>query len=149
MVAARILDPHTKLATTRWWHATTLAEEYGVVQIDATDLYAAMDWLLERQGAIQKKLAARYLSERALALYSSGKPDDHSWHIFAPLLFLDELAINRGNFIKRMQERGIGVNPAILPFRYCGEMGHRPGDLPMRCASGCRRSRGCRRAAWL
>ena len=26
MVAARVLAPHTKLATTRWWHSTTLAE---------------------------------------------------------------------------------------------------------------------------
>ena len=69
MVAARILAPHTKLATTRWWHTTTLAEEYGVVAADETDLYAGMDWLLERQGAIQKKLAARHLSEGALALY--------------------------------------------------------------------------------
>ncbi len=69
MVAARILAPHTKLATTRWWHTTTLAEEYGVVETDETDLYAAMDWLLERQGAIEKKLAARHLSEGGLALY--------------------------------------------------------------------------------
>jgi transposase len=69
MVAARILAPHTKLATTRWWHTTTLAEEYGVVETDEADLYAAMDWLLERQGAIQKKLAARHLSEGGLALY--------------------------------------------------------------------------------
>src|SRR2546430_4126826 len=30
MVAARILAPHTKLATTRWWHTTTLAEDFGV-----------------------------------------------------------------------------------------------------------------------
>jgi transposase len=69
MVAARILSPHTKLATTRWWHTTTLPEEYGVIEADETDLYAAMDWLLERQGAIQKKLAARHLSEGGLALY--------------------------------------------------------------------------------
>jgi hypothetical protein len=70
MVAARILAPHTKLATTRWWHTTTLAEEYGVLGTDEADLYAAMDWLLERQGAIEKKLAARHLSEGALALYA-------------------------------------------------------------------------------
>jgi transposase len=69
MVAARILSPHTKLATTRWWHTTTLPEEYGVVEADETDLYAAMDWLLERQGQIQKKFAARHLSQGALALY--------------------------------------------------------------------------------
>jgi transposase len=69
MVAARILSPHTKLATTRWWHTTTLPQEYGVIDADENDLYAAMDWLLGRQGQIQKKLAARHLSEGALALY--------------------------------------------------------------------------------
>ena len=69
MVAARVLAPHTRLATTRWWHTTTLAEECGVADADETDLYAAMDWLLERQDRIQKKLAARHLSEGALALY--------------------------------------------------------------------------------
>lgn len=69
MVAARILAPHTKLATTRWWHTTTLPEEFDVVGVDENDLYAAMDWLLDRQGAIQKKLAARHLSEGGLALY--------------------------------------------------------------------------------
>ncbi len=69
MVAARVLEPHTKLATTRWWHTTTLAEEYGVEGADERDLYGAMDWLLERQGAIERKLAARHLREGALALY--------------------------------------------------------------------------------
>ena len=69
LVAARVLEPHTKLATTRWWHTTTLAEEYGVQEADEHDLYEAMDWLLERQGAIERKLAARHLRDGALALY--------------------------------------------------------------------------------
>ena len=69
MVAARILSPHTKLATTRWWHTTTLPEEFGVTEADENDLYAAMDWLLERQPAIEKKLAARHLHEGGMALY--------------------------------------------------------------------------------
>src|SRR5271169_1232345 len=69
MVAARIVAPHTKLATTRWWHSTTLAEEFGVADADEDDLYAAMDWLLARQDTIQKKLAARHLSAGSLVLY--------------------------------------------------------------------------------
>src|SRR5712692_2424150 len=69
MVAARIIAPHTKLATTRWWHTTTLAEEFDVTEADEDDLYTAMDWLLERQGAIEKKLAARHLGEGSLVLY--------------------------------------------------------------------------------
>lgn len=69
MVASRILAPHTKLATTRWWHTTTLAEDFGVVDATEDDLYAAMDWLLQRQDRIQKKLATRHLSASGLVLY--------------------------------------------------------------------------------
>jgi transposase len=69
MVASRILAPHTKLATTRWWHTTTLAEDFGVAEATENDLYAAMDWLLARQNTIQKKLAARHLSAGGLVLY--------------------------------------------------------------------------------
>jgi transposase len=69
MVASRIVAPHTKLATTRWWHTTTLAEDFGVADASEDDLYAAMDWLLARQSAIQNKLAARHLSAGGLVLY--------------------------------------------------------------------------------
>jgi transposase len=69
MVAARIVAPHTKLATTRWWHTTTLSTDFGVADANEDDLYAAMDWLLARQDAIQKKLAARHLSAGGLVLY--------------------------------------------------------------------------------
>jgi transposase len=69
MVAARILAPHTKLGTTRWWHTTTLADDFGVAEADEDELYEAMDWLLARQDRIQKKLAARHLSAGSLVLY--------------------------------------------------------------------------------
>jgi len=69
MVASRILAPHTKLATTRWWHTTTLAQDFGVVDANEDDLYEAMDWLLDHQEAIQKKLAARHLSPGGMVLY--------------------------------------------------------------------------------
>ena len=69
MVAARIVAPHTKLATTRWWHTSTLAADFGVADANEDDLYAAMDWLLERQETIQKKLAARHLHDGGLVLY--------------------------------------------------------------------------------
>src|SRR5258705_13091929 len=69
MIASRIVAPHTKLATTRWWHTTTLADDFGVADADEDDLYAAMDWLLARQDRIQKKLASRHLSAGGLVLY--------------------------------------------------------------------------------
>ena len=69
MMAARILDPQTKLAMTRSWAATTLADTFGVTWADEQDCYAAMDWLLTRQDRIQKKLAARHLKADGLVLY--------------------------------------------------------------------------------
>ena len=47
MVAARLLEPASKLATTRWWQVTTLPAELGVEEADEEDLYAALDWLVE------------------------------------------------------------------------------------------------------
>ncbi len=69
MVAARIIKPASKLATTRWWHTTTLAEQFGVTDTNETELYAAMDWLLKRQSIIERKLSRRHLNQGALALY--------------------------------------------------------------------------------
>ena len=69
MIAARIVSPNTKLATTRQWHSTTLAQDFGVAGADEDDLYGAMDWLLAHQDSIQKKLADRHLEEGGLVLY--------------------------------------------------------------------------------
>jgi len=69
MIVQRLIDPCSKLATTRQWHSTTLAEEMGVADATEDDLYAAMDWLLERQERIEKKLAARHLDQGGLVLY--------------------------------------------------------------------------------
>ena len=69
MVMARILAPASKLATTRWWHTTTLPDACGVTDADEEDLYAALDWLLTRQTHIEKKLAARHLHKGGFVLY--------------------------------------------------------------------------------
>jgi transposase len=69
MIAERLLFPSSKLANTRHWLDTTLAEELNVADANEDQLYDAMDWLLERQSAIEKKLAKRHLSDGALVLY--------------------------------------------------------------------------------
>jgi hypothetical protein len=73
MIAARLLDPRSKLATARGLDeesaTSTLADELGVASATADDLYDAMDWLAERQERIEKKLAARHLREGTLLLY--------------------------------------------------------------------------------
>lgn len=69
MIAARILEPRSKLATSRSWSRYTLTADLGVEGASEKELYAAMDWLSEHQPRIEKKLAARHLQDGALALY--------------------------------------------------------------------------------
>jgi transposase len=69
MIVQRVIDPCSKLATTRCWHDSTLAEELGVQDADEHQLYQAMDWLLQRQERIEKKLATKHLSQGCQVLY--------------------------------------------------------------------------------
>ena len=73
MIAARIVEPCSKLATARGFDPdtlqSTLGEVLGVEAADADDLYAAMDWLLPRQGRIEEALAKRHLGEGTFVLY--------------------------------------------------------------------------------
>jgi transposase len=69
MIVERLIHPRSKLANTRHWGDTTLAEEFSVADAEVDELYEALDWLLERQKSIEKKLAARHLEEGGLVLY--------------------------------------------------------------------------------
>ena len=73
MVVARVFEPGSKLATARSLAADTardsLADMLGLEDCGEDDLHAAMDWLLERQDAIERRLAKRHLQDGALVLY--------------------------------------------------------------------------------
>ncbi len=69
MICQRVIEPGSKLATVRALGRSTLATELGVEGADSDDLYAAMDWLSERQGRIEDRLARRHLKDGELVLY--------------------------------------------------------------------------------
>jgi len=73
MIAARVIAPCSKLATARQLGGDTLSsslgELLGVAQADADDLYEALDWLLQGQRRIERKLARRHLQEGQLILW--------------------------------------------------------------------------------
>ena len=70
MVAGRIIAPQaSKLAMTQALADTTLAEDLGVADAHEDALYAATDWLIERQDKIEKRLARRHLKEGGLVLF--------------------------------------------------------------------------------
>jgi hypothetical protein len=69
MVVQRVLAPGSKLACARQLSQSSLADELGLGEVDADELYAALDWLGERQERIEARLARRHLEEGAHVLY--------------------------------------------------------------------------------
>jgi hypothetical protein len=73
LLIGRILEPASKLAAARGLSPATAASSLGEVldlgEVDEDDLYTALDWLLERQPAIETALAHRHLTNGTLVLY--------------------------------------------------------------------------------
>ena len=69
MIAQRLLEPGSKLACVRALGQSTLADELDVAGCDEDELYAALDWLGERQEQIERRFAGRHLRAGELALY--------------------------------------------------------------------------------
>jgi len=73
MLVHRLLAPGSKLATARGLaeatRTSTLSAALKLPAVDEDDLYAALDWLLARQGAIEQALARRHLQAGQLVLY--------------------------------------------------------------------------------
>jgi len=69
MIASRILEPASKLATVRSFERSTLASELGVEDANEDELYSAMDWLVQAQPKVEARLAERHLTEGGLVLY--------------------------------------------------------------------------------
>jgi hypothetical protein len=65
LVISRVVKPGSKLSTLAWWGDTTLGADLGVAGASTDDIYAAMDWLEDRQDAIEAELARRHLSPAA------------------------------------------------------------------------------------
>jgi transposase len=73
LLVGRILEPASKLAAARALSpataASSLGEALGLGEVDEDELYTALDWLLERQPAIETALAKRHLINGTLVLY--------------------------------------------------------------------------------
>ena len=62
LIISRVVRPGSKLSTLTWWPDTTLGADLDVAGASTDEVYAAMDWLVDRQDAIEKQLAARHLA---------------------------------------------------------------------------------------
>jgi hypothetical protein len=69
LIVSRVARPASKLSTIGWWGDTTLGADLGVAGVSTDEVYAAMDWLVDRQDAIEAGLAGRHLQQGGMALF--------------------------------------------------------------------------------
>ena len=73
MLVAQVIPPGSELALARGLRgeaaSSSLGRVLGVAGCDEDDLYAAMDWALERKDIIENILAGRHLANGTLVLY--------------------------------------------------------------------------------
>src|SRR3954449_11341985 len=73
MVTARLTEPTSKLATAKALSPETASSSLGAIMglgaVDEDELYTALDWLAERQAAVEAALARRHLHDGTLVLY--------------------------------------------------------------------------------
>ncbi len=128
MIAQRLLQPASKLATSRLWHCSTLARELSLHDAAEDDLYDAMDWLLQRQQRIEQRLAQRHLGEHAQVLYdvSSSDYQGHTCPLMQcgysrdrkrgrPLVVYGLLADRRGRPLAVQAYPGNTADPSTVP----------------------------------
>jgi len=80
MVAQRVVRPDSKLGTAARFADTTLGGDFGVAAATEDDLYAAMDWVLDRQPFIEKKLAQRHLKAGGRVFYDLSSSSYYGSH---------------------------------------------------------------------
>jgi Transposase DDE domain len=69
LIVSRVVRPRSKLSTIGWWQDVTLGVDLGVAGASTDEVYAAMDWLVDRQDAIEAQLARRHLREGGIAMF--------------------------------------------------------------------------------
>lgn len=71
LIVSRAVRPKSKLSTVRWWSDgdTTLGADLGVADASTDEIYAAMDWLADRQPDIEAVLARRHLRQGGIAMF--------------------------------------------------------------------------------
>ena len=62
LILSRVIRPKSNLSTLAWWADCTLGVDLDAADASTDEIYAAMDWLVDRQDAIEKKLATKHLS---------------------------------------------------------------------------------------
>ena len=115
LIISRVVRPASKLSTLGWWADCTLGTDLDVAGATTDEIYAAMDWLLGRQDAIESKLAAKHLGPEVIRVDGVVRSD---------LLLGDRpvLGAGRARLLPRRQE-GLRADRIRHPHRPRGAPG--------------------------
>jgi dTDP-4-amino-4,6-dideoxygalactose transaminase len=108
------------------YNLTDVAAAVGLGQL------RRLEYFNRRRRALATRYFERLRTDPQMLLPARGD-DGHSWHMFAPLLPLEQIHIGRAEFIREMHRRGIGVGihyPALHLCSFYRRMGHQIGDFP-------------------
>lgn len=108
------------------FNMTDIAARIGLGQLPSLDAFNTR----------RRDLARRYFASLDASLHL-GLPvadfEQSNWHMFQVLLPLERLAISRGEFLRRMHAKGIGIGvhyPAMHLFSAYRRAGWKEGDCP-------------------
>ena len=111
------------------FNLTDIAARIGLGQLPRLDAFNAR----------RRELARHYLEQfgRVNAALGCGLPpadfENSNWHMFQITLPVDDLKLSRGDFIRAMAQRGLGVGvhyPALHLFSAYRRLGFRDGQFP-------------------
>ena len=111
------------------FNLTDIAARIGLGQLPRLDAFNAR----------RRELARHYLEQfgRVNAALGCGLPpadfENSNWHMFQITLPVDDIKLSRGDFIRAMAQRGLGVGvhyPALHLFSAYRRLGFREGQFP-------------------
>jgi hypothetical protein len=148
LIISRVVKPASKLATLTWWADSTLGADLGVAEAGTDDIYAAMDWLEGRQGAIEAELARRHLAPEAnparMALFDLSS----SWLEGTRCPLAARGYSRDGKKGRRQIEYGLLTDPAARSRSGCSPAAPATLSRSPRSSRCCGRSSGWPRWSW-
>jgi perosamine synthetase len=111
------------------YNFTDLQAALGIVQLAKCD---AMNLARKR---IAERYTRAFQSSEPIEVLSTIPGRESSWHLFVLRLRLDQLRIDRNQFIRELSERGVGTSVHFIPLHlqpvYQREYHYKAGDLPV------------------
>lgn len=111
------------------YNLTDVASAMGLAQLRKADV------MWRRRREIAQRYSEAFQDELALEIPHDRADCQHAWHLYMLRLNLEQLQIDRAQFIEEMKHRNIGTSVHFIPIHihpyYRETYGYRPEDFPI------------------